>query len=149
MRRALDQRANVKVSLSAKVVDSAGLTERCVLITALLENIGSSAEVINWNSVLVRSAPVIGFNHGTPKLGLPRNTSLVAVTQLSTINLDPASEESLPFLLPLEAPGLHFVEFVATAENQRERALADAGLSGAPRYVADFRLTCTTFVCVS
>jgi hypothetical protein len=145
LRRSLQQQASVNVSIVVTVMPNTRSSTRCASIVVSLKNIGSQPEIINWASMSVRSAPMIGFENSSPVLGMAQTTKPVAITPLSITAVCPQITEEISFLVPLENAGLYFAEFIATGTNQREAVIATAGLTPIDRHLSEFMLTTSKF----
>lgn len=124
LRTTLERRATLGVSLTL-AADELN-TQRFVTARVMIENSGTTPEVIDWQRAGLRTARVSSFHDGTPVLATPIETRLVSYDPIEGSNVDPGETAAYAFLVPLPDAGVYLVEFYwerASEISERDIAL--------------------------
>jgi hypothetical protein len=105
----LERRASIETTVSAvplRVSNSFSL-----LASVRVKNSGNRIDLMDWALSTLSSASVVGFSSTGPEFGPVRENRLSYLHEYSTTTVYPGEMIEFQFLIPIDGPGLYFIEF--------------------------------------
>jgi hypothetical protein len=133
-RRALRQRGLLNMSLDYKAIAEPAKSERCLVCTVGIRNVGNRTEVLNWQESRLTAR---GLDpSGLPSAGgqLIMGVGPRELGDLIYSSIAPSEKHRMVFALSVPGPGLYFLDFraVGTAVQAAEAADEARAVAGDP-----------------
>ena len=84
---------------------------KCLIVSALLRNVGTQVAILDWSQGYIDYARVKSFAADRPEFEEWRSIIYVSSDELISSSIDPGDSDRMPFVLPIDTPGLYLVDF--------------------------------------